>query len=168
MKPSRLKEHFSIKHPDHSKKDIAFFENLQAKIMKRNTLSDMFKKGNTKSKDGMLASYNISKLIAKDGKPHSIGETLILPAISEVISTVMNQNAAEILRSIPLSNDTVARRIDEMASDVEIQLIHILQTTEFSLQLDESTLCDNEALLLAYVRFTKKEQHQKSYYLPNH
>ena len=156
MKPSRLKEHFSIKHPDHSKKDIAFFENLQAKIMKRNTLSDMFKKGNTKSKDGMLASYNISKLIAKDGKPHSIGETLILPAISEVISTVMNQNAAEILRSIPLSNDTVARRIDEMASDVEIQLIHILQTTEFSLQLDESTLCDNEALLLAYVRFTKE------------
>ena len=124
--------------------------------MKRNTLSDMFKKGNTKSKDGMLASYNISKLIAKDGKPHSIGETLILPAISEVISTVMNQNAAEILRSIPLSNDTVARRIDEMASDVEIQLIHILQTTEFSLQLDESTLCDNEALLLAYVRFTKE------------
>ena len=156
MKPSRLKEHFSIKHPDHSKKDIAFFENLQAKIIKRNTLSDMFKKGNTKSKDGMLASYNISKLIAKGGKPHSIGETLILPAISEVISTVMNQNAAEILRSIPLSNDTVARRIDEMASDVEIQLIHILQTTEFSLQLDESTLCDNEALLLAYVRFTKE------------
>ena len=49
----------------------------------------------------------------------------------------MNQNAAEILRSIPLSNDTVARRIDEMANDEEIQLIHILQTTEFSLQLDE-------------------------------
>ena len=68
----------------------------------------------------------------------------------------MNQNAAEILRSIPLSNDTVARRIDEMASEVEIQLIHILQTTEFSLQLDESTLCDKEALLLAYVRFTKE------------
>ena len=71
--------------------------------MKRNTLPIMFKKGNTKNKDGMLASYNISNLIAKDGKPHSIGETLVLPAISEVISTVMNQNAAEILRSIPLS-----------------------------------------------------------------
>ena len=104
----------------------------------------------------MVASYNISKLIAKDGKPHCIGETLILPAITEVITTVMNQNAAEIIRSIPLSNDTVARRIfDEMANDVEIQLTHILQTTKFSLQLDESTLCDNETLLLAYVRFTK-------------
>ncbi|KAI6646851.1 SCAN domain-containing protein 3-like [Oopsacas minuta] len=116
----------------------------------------------------MLAPYNISNLIAKDGKPYSIGETLILPAISEVISTVMNQNAAEILRSIPLSTDTVARRIDEMANDVKTQLIHIVQTTEFSLQLDESTLCDNEALLLGYARFTKTEQHQKSFYLPNH
>ena len=42
-----------------------------------------------------------------------------------------------------------------MANDVEIHLIHILQTTGLSLQLDESTLCENEALLLAYVRFTK-------------
>ena len=52
MKPSRLKEHFSVKHPDHSNKDIAFFENLKAKKMKRNTLSIMSKKGNTKNKDG--------------------------------------------------------------------------------------------------------------------
>ena len=105
--------------------------------MRQNSLPNMFKKGITKAKEGMVvASYNISKLIAKDGKPHSIGETLTLPAITEVISTVKNKNAAEIIRSIPLSNDTVARRIDEMANDVEIQLIQILQTTEFSLQLD--------------------------------
>ena len=50
----------------------------------------MFNKGNTKNKDEMVASYNIAKLIAKNGKPRSIGETFILPAISEVISTVMN------------------------------------------------------------------------------
>ena len=116
----------------------------------------------------MLASYNFSYLIAKNGKPHSIGETLILPAISEVISTVMNKNSAEILRSIPLSNDTVAKRIDEITSDVEIQLIHIFLTTEFSLQLDELTLCENETLILVYVRFKKKEQHQRCNYLPNH
>ena len=52
--------------------------------------------------------------------------------------------------------DAVSRRIDEMAIDVENQLIDILlRVIEFSLQLDESTLHDNEALLLAYVRFTK-------------
>ena len=53
-----------------------------------------------------------------------------------------------------MSNDTVAMRI-EMANDVEIQLILILQT-EFSLKQDESTLCDNEALFQAYIRFTKE------------
>ncbi|KAI6652381.1 hypothetical protein LOD99_7395 [Oopsacas minuta] len=40
-----------------------------------------------------------------------------------------------------------------MASDVEKTLYSILKTTEFSLQIDESTLPGNEALLLAYVRY---------------
>ena len=43
-----------------------------------------------------------------------------------------------------------------MASDVEKTLYSILKTTEFSLQIDESTLPGNEALLLAYVRFIHK------------
>ena len=153
MKPSRLKEHFSTKHSDHVNKDIEFFQHLKDKAIKQKPVSDMFKKGNIKNRDGLVASYNISKLIAKCGKPHNIGETLILPAITEVISTVMHQSSPEIVRSIPLSNDTVSRRIAEI--DVENQLIEILRVIEFSLQLDESTLHDNEALLLPYVRFTK-------------
>lgn len=40
-----------------------------------------------------------------------------------------------------------------MAEDVEATLCQFLQLTEFSLQVDESTLPGNEALLLAYVRF---------------
>ena len=44
------------------------------------------------------------------------------------------------------------RRIDEMAKDVEKQLIAKLQVKKFKLQLDESTLRDSEAILLAYVR----------------
>ena len=86
----------------------------------------MFKKGNNMDRDGLVASYNISKLISKCVKPHNIGETLILPAITEVISTVMPQSDPEIVRSIPLSNDTVSRRIDEMTIDVENQLIDLL------------------------------------------
>ncbi|KFD62778.1 hypothetical protein M514_05178 [Trichuris suis] len=45
-----------------------------------------------------------------------------------------------------------------MAMDVEEALCDLLRRTEFSLQLDESTLPGNEALLLAYVRFIKDEQ----------
>ena len=43
-----------------------------------------------------------------------------------------------------------------MSTEVENSLCNILSTTEFSLQIDESTLPGNEALLLAYVRFIQE------------
>ncbi|KAK2704312.1 hypothetical protein QYM36_016642 [Artemia franciscana] len=106
--------------------------------------------------DGFLASYEISKIIVKAGKPHNIGETVILPAVSAIISSVVKQNAIEITNSIPLSNSSVSRRIDEMVEEVEQQLIAHLQVKQFALQLDESALRDNEALLLAFVRFNNE------------
>ncbi|GBP51331.1 hypothetical protein EVAR_34117_1 [Eumeta japonica] len=45
-----------------------------------------------------------------------------------------------------------------MSSDVESFLSDYLRTTHFSIQLDESTLPGNEALLLAYVRFVTGEE----------
>ena len=102
-----------------------------------------------------MASYEISKIIVKAGKPRNIGETVILPAVFAIISSVMKQNAIEIANSIPLSNSSVSRSIDETAEDVEKQLIAHLQVKQFALQLDGSTLRDNKALLLAYVRFNK-------------
>jgi hypothetical protein len=45
-----------------------------------------------------------------------------------------------------------------MSEDVESSLTDFFMTTEFSLQLDESTLPNNESLLLAYVRFIKYEK----------
>ena len=52
-------------------------------------------------------SYNISLLIAKTGKPRTIGEKIILPAIQEVVTTVMHANGRSVIQSIPLSNDTL-------------------------------------------------------------
>ena len=68
----------------------------------------------------------------------------------------MHANGRSVIQSIPLSNNTVARRINMMATDVENSLRGILRTTEFSLQIDESTLPGNEALLLAYVGFIQE------------
>ncbi|KAI6661311.1 hypothetical protein LOD99_10035 [Oopsacas minuta] len=65
----------------------------------------------------------------------------------------MHQDASSVVRSIPLSNNSVSRRIEELAIDVEQQLCKVLQTTEFALQLDESTLRDNKDLLMTYVRY---------------
>lgn len=118
----------------------------------------MFAAASQQDNDGLRASYNISLLIAKSGKPHVIGVELILPAVSEVLRTVLHRSASDIIKKIPLSNNTVQRRIDEMAQDVEVSLCDFLKTTQFSLQLDESTLTGNESLLLVYVRFIKEEK----------
>lgn len=157
MKPSRLSEHLNKIHPDKKNKNISYFQMLKDKYSKQPTLKDVLSFASTEESDGMRASYNISLLIAKSGKPHTIGEELIIPALSEVISTVLHRSPLDIIKKIPLSNTTVQRRIDEMSEDVESSLVDFLKTTEFSLQLDESTLPRNESLLLVYVRFIKDE-----------
>ncbi|KRX62336.1 SCAN domain-containing protein 3 [Trichinella sp. T9] len=152
MKPSRLLEHWRKVHEDKAKKDFHFETfNFQSFIFHaRPTLTTMFSSAAQQESDGMKASYNISLLIAKTGKPHTIGEELILPAVSEVLHTVLHKPATDIIKKIPLSNTTVQRRIDEMATDVENTLYNYFKTVQFSLKQDESTLLGNEAVLLAY------------------
>ncbi|GFY11674.1 SCAN domain-containing protein 3 [Trichonephila clavipes] len=66
-----------------------------------------------------------SKILAADTrckKPDTIGEELILPAAIEIVETMFGDNFAKELQSIPLSNDTVSRRIHDVAEDIEQQL----------------------------------------------
>ena len=70
----------------------------------------------------------------------------------------MCQSSTPVLSTVPLSNDTVQRRIDEMGDDVESQLVQILSRTVHALQIDESTVSDNETLLMGYVRFVHEKE----------
>ena len=119
MKPSRLQDHFNKIHPDKKDKDVTYFEDLKKKYEIQPTISKLFSSASKQDDDGLRASYNISLLIAKTGKPHTIGEDLILPAVKEVITTVLHKPAADIIRKKFLSNSSVQRRIDEMAKNIE-------------------------------------------------
>ena len=91
--------------------------------------------------DVLVTSYSISLLVANSGKPHTIGEKLILLAIQKAVTTsVIHADGRSVIQSISLSNDTVVRGINLMANDVEKTPYSILKTTEFSLQIDESIL----------------------------
>ena len=129
MKPSRLRDHLHSMHADKKDKPKEFFKALLEQYNRRNTIRNMIRRKNEAVEDGLCASYRIAELIAKNGKSITIGETLILTAIQEVISTVMHQNPEYVVRVIPLSNSSIQRRIDEMASDVEYQLLKKLRTT---------------------------------------
>ncbi|GFW44670.1 SCAN domain-containing protein 3 [Trichonephila clavipes] len=54
-------------------------------------------------------------LHARCKNPHTIAEELILPAAIEIVETMFGDNFDKELQSIPLSNDTVSRRIDDIA-----------------------------------------------------
>lgn len=159
MKPSRMKDHLSRAHTDKMNKELSYFQHLKTQVDKQPTLSELFTKRSTDLEKGLLASYEVSLLIAKCGKPHTIGETLILPAIKKINEIMLGEGPGnKISQSVPLSNNTVSRRIDEMATDVEFKLTNVLKKRKFALQIDESTVTDNKAILLAYVRFINEQK----------
>lgn len=53
---------------------------------------------------------------------------------------------------IPLSNNKLSRRINDLANDVESKLLKRTELNSFKIQLDESTDVANAAVLLVCVR----------------
>ena len=104
------------------------------------------------------ASYEVSLRIAKAGKPHTIGESLILPSATDMVRIMLGDKAAKQLEMIPLSNDTVSRRISDLSLNVKEQLVDKIRASKyFSIQLDETTDITNMAHLLTYIRFIDGE-----------
>ena len=160
MKAGRLESHLRVRHPDNSNSDLEYFKSLKERFQKRTKLTSLFAAQRAPHTRALEATYEISLLIAKNGKNHTIGEQLIKPAISIFVKTVQQKDDGDV-RAMPLSNNTVSTRIDEMGKDVENQLIEKLKSRKFSLQMDESTIRDSEALLLAYVRYIDHEAFQE-------
>ena len=117
------------------------------------TIRNVYARKGDQNVKGLIAFYKVSLLIAKNGLPFTVGESLLVPAVKKIISTVMEKDPAPVLQAIPLSDTTVKRRIDEMGANIEEQLCEVLQKTFFSIQLDETTTSDNNALLMAYARY---------------
>ena len=65
---------------------------------------------------------------------------------------MLDKTAADKFNAVPLSNDTVNRRVDVMATDNVDQVVAKL-TVSFVLQLDESTDVSGSAQLVGFVRY---------------
>jgi hypothetical protein len=76
----------------------------------------------TTSKKALLASFEVSYLIAKRKKPHTTGETLLLPAAVKMCEIMYGEKYGEALKTIPVSNNTVMRHIESVPEDIKEQL----------------------------------------------
>jgi len=102
----------------------------------------------------MYASYKISIRIALTDKHHTIGESLILPAIKDAVSVMFDDKSFKEVEKILLSNNTISRRIDEVSQWVEnILIVRVKLSKWFSLQLDESIDVPCLSQLIVYIRY---------------
>jgi len=98
------------------------------------------------------ASYIVAELITKRMKPHTLTEEVVAPACCEIVRLFCGEEAAKEVSRIPLSDNTMSRRIADMSHDIEGQVCLALQSlSKFSLQVDESTDVSGKAQLLAFV-----------------
>ncbi|KAF6112404.1 zinc finger MYM-type containing 6 [Phyllostomus discolor] len=151
MKPANLSHHLKTKHSELENKPVDFFEQ---KSLEMDCQNSSFKKCLLVEKSLVKASYLIAFQIAASKKPFSTAEELIKPYLVEMCSEVVSSSAGDKMKTIPLSNNTIGHRIDELSADIEDQLIQKVRESKwFALQIDESSEVSNITLLLCYVRF---------------
>ena len=86
------------------------------------------------------------------------------PILKIAVETMLGPDAAKEVAKIPLSDSTVARRIEDMSEDIEGAVIQNIKTADkFALQLDESTDISGHAQLLANVRFVDGDIIRENY-----
>uniref|UniRef100_A0A1A8ERQ8 DUF4371 domain-containing protein n=1 Tax=Nothobranchius korthausae TaxID=1143690 RepID=A0A1A8ERQ8_9TELE len=155
MKPSKLLRHLETKHPSLKGKPLEYFERKkheqegQEKLLRATTSTNV---------SALKASYLVANRIAKAKKPFTIGEDLILPATKDICRELLGEAAVKKIAQVPLSASTVTRRIEEIADDINSQLLERINASPwYALQVDESTDIENKAILLVYVRYLYQE-----------
>ena len=120
--------------------------------MKRQRL-DCTESFNQNNVAAIKASYVVALEIAKQKKPHTIGETLVKPCLLKTAKLVLGDVSVAKLKQISLSNNTIQRRISDMSEDVMKQVVNEIKASlMFSFQVDESTDVSSCAQLLVFVR----------------
>ncbi|XP_068209156.1 protein FAM200C-like [Palaemon carinicauda] len=152
LKPSGLKEHFESKHKDHVGTSIEAFKLKRVCYDQKATLSSY---GFSAPRKPLLeASYKVLYMIAREKKPHTIGETLVKHCALEMAKIVLGEHAAKKLSQVSVSNDTVHQRIKDMSQDIITQVVRKIKQSpaKISMQIDESTDVSNHSQLLVFGR----------------
>ncbi|XP_076330886.1 protein FAM200C-like [Tachypleus tridentatus] len=106
--------------------------------------------------------------VAKQQKCHTIAENLIVPCAYEMVSKVCGEDQAKKLSVISLSNNTIRRRVDDMASDILSQVTTEIKESsysKFSLQFDESCDVTSCAVLFGFVRYVHQDKIKEEFLL---
>lgn len=158
MAPSKLKRHLTANHPALAAKPKTYFEELRNQ---NKTLAKKMKTFSKISDKATVASYKIAQLLCKKKKSHIEAESVILPAILIAVEIMLGAEFLTQIKKIPLSDNTISRRIQEMSEDIDAQVRDLFDDTKdlfsslWALQIDESTDISGKAQLIAYIRYIR-------------
>ena len=139
------------KHPALKDKPLEFFKR---KICEHEEQKQLLKATTSSNVSALTASFLVANCIAKAKKTFTFGEELILPAAKDIYCELLGEAAVQKVAPVPLLASTVTRRIDEVAEDIEAQLLErINESPWYTIQVDESTDVDNKAIMLVSVQY---------------
>lgn len=152
MKRNLLERHLHSEHQQYKGKDLDFF---QRKL--ENLNSRKFDAGGRLSKMNeslILASYHVAYRVAKAKKAHTIAENLIKPCTQDITRIVLGAEQAKKLDAVPLSNNTIQRRISDISDDILSKVVKEIKNSKyFCIACDESTDVASLSQLLVFVRY---------------
>ncbi|XP_036227384.2 zinc finger BED domain-containing protein 5 [Bactrocera oleae] len=146
MAPAKLRRHLETVHPESKDKNKEFFVRKKYQLLE--SQKNMMHVTQTINEKATEASYLVSYRIAQAVEAHTSAENLIKPCVLDITKCMLDEKSAKHLSTVPLSNDTVSRRIHDLANYVKQELVTRLQNTRFALQMDESTDVAGLATLL--------------------
>ena len=124
LKETKLQRHLESKHKKYLDKDHAFFENKKQHVKRSRVDRPSIWGGVAYShKDVVRASFSVAWKIARTKAPHTTAERLVKPAAVEMARTMCGEAVANKLAMIPLSDNTMKRRIEELSGDILQQTI---------------------------------------------
>ena len=102
------------------------------------------------------ASFEVALHTAKQ-KTSYHQSTLVKPCAVDMVKLLLGETSAKKIQQVPLSNDTIKRRILLMSTDVKQQVIaEIRSFPMFAVQFDKSTDVASCSQLFVFVRYIHK------------
>ena len=158
MKPSLLqrqtnhRQTIQTNHPEKKYRNPNYFTRLGESAKKR---LDNTGKQYQQLVGMVIASYEVALIVAKNRKPHSIREELIMYLAKVLVKHVIGDEAALKLNSVSLLSNAIQRHITEMSFDINKHVLTEVQSSKygFAKQPDETTDVSNCAQLLVFVRY---------------
>ena len=75
-----------------------------------------------------MSSYLIAYRVAEEKLPYTIADKVILPSCLDIAHTILDEKSAEKLAAVPVSDNTISRRICSIAKHLEERFIARLQS----------------------------------------